>query len=383
MNVPTRADDDPVGAGIRGSPGCDRKGATRRAADIHLVLLPLERRRCRADDFHDERRTFTSPDRLRQRLRNNDYRRNEDRRRINLQDGRTAGYRNRATRHDDRVVRFIGVLRCCDCISRGGGSHHVYIVFPPLIRWRCRARRLDREKHRSGQIDKLGLRLRLNGDGPGRADDTLAHGVVAAVGDKNIPGAIDRHTVGRRKTDGVARAVHGARRARESRDRAHDTGRRNPTDRAVNGVGYKNRARAVDRYSGRTVEARLEPNPVGTSFVTRRASQGRDGPSGGDFADRVVVGVGDVDIARTIDRHPTRAVEARVSTVAIEVTRIGAVAARERAHAAARRNLAEGVVARIRDVDVARTVHGNPVRRRKLGVASHPIHTARGSGTTC
>ena len=97
----------------------------------------------------------------------------------------------------------------------------------------------------------------------------------------------------------------------------------------------------------------------------------------------MVVGVGDVDVARTIDRHPTRAVEARVSTVAIAVTGIGAVAACQGAHVAARRNLAERVVASIRDVDVARAVNGDPIRRRKLGVASHPIQTARASWTTC
>src|SRR3989442_1732489 len=162
------------------------------------------------------------------------------------------------------------------------------------------------------------------GERPDRpARRQLADLVVALVGDVDVARAFDRHPGGR---DGLCRGCGhpydtgcGARapaRVASAGDRRDRARRRQLADLVVVGVGDVDVARAVERDPGWFAElGRGRGRPVaagGRAWARARvavAGDRRDRPSQRQLADLVVVGVGDVDVARTVDRHPVWFVE--------------------------------------------------------------------------
>jgi len=86
----------------------------------------------------------------------------------------------------------------------------------------------------------------------------------------------------------------------------------------------------------RIVEARRSARAVGATGRTRHTGQCRHDPIDADFADRAVVGVGHIDVARRVDRDALGQVEER--GCAVRAAR-DAGGAGQGGHGAARRDL--------------------------------------------
>ena len=98
-------------------------------------------------------------------------------------------------------------------------------------------------------------------------------------------------------------------------DRRHLAVERHAADAVVAGVGHEQGPVGTDRNSARGVEPRLGAAPVAEPRLVA-ARDSAHAPAL-DRADAVVVGVGDEDHAVLIDRDADRAVEARLSGVAV------------------------------------------------------------------
>src|SRR5439155_862354 len=99
--------------------------------------------------------------------------------------------------------------------------------------------------------------------------------------------------------------------------------------------------------------------------AAREARDRRHVPLAGDLADRIVVGITDVDIPRAVDADAAaRVVEARVRASSIGGAHETGPA-RERAHHAVAADLANRAVVEIGYIEIARRVHGNRVRAVK------------------
>src|SRR3989442_1049231 len=162
------------------------------------------------------------------------------------------------------------------------------------------------------------------GERPDRpARRQLADLVVALVGAVDVDRAVERHPgwiaeLGRRRGRPVAarRRAWAPARVAGAGDRRDRPGRRQLADLLVVGVGDVDVARAVERDPGWFAElggGRGRPIAAGRRARARArvavAGDRRDRPSRRQLADLVVVGVGDVDVARTVDRHPVWFVE--------------------------------------------------------------------------
>ncbi len=108
-----------------------------------------------------------------------------------------------------------------------------------------------------------------------------------------------------------------------------------------------------------------------------RSGDGRDLPFGRDLADAVVVGVRDVDVAAPVHGHADGGVEARGGGVAVGVAR--RAFARDRADLPFGRDLADAVVARVGDVEIACVVNRQPRRRVERGRRARAVGEALGA----
>jgi hypothetical protein len=214
---------------------------------------------------------------------------------------------------------------------------------------RCHADRAvrtagDRRRTREGRYD-----------GGGR---DLADYGVRFIGDEQRPGWINRQTGWRREARGrpgairetgqadaprdrrdhtggadlaqddvrVPSAVHGDRRRQVERrcgtdpvggpgdtgstgHRSHHAGGRDQADRVVRRIGNEQTAGCSDRQIGRRVELRGRAASIGRADHAMRSGEGRDDACRGDFADRVVAGIGYVDIASHIGCEADRRIE--------------------------------------------------------------------------
>src|SRR5262245_39992438 len=140
-------------------------------------------------------------------------------------------------------------------------------------------------------------------------DDTvagnLADEVVGCVGDEQIAGPIHRDT--RRLVElggrgGTAIAAKACR--RRARHRADHTGRSDPADAVVFGIGDEKVSLRIDRYITRLVQlgggSRAAVSAEAKSPV---AGHSRDDAGRIDLANAIVEGVGEEQIAFTICRH--------------------------------------------------------------------------------
>ena len=184
-----------------------------------------------------------------------------------------------------------------------------------------------------------------------------------------------------RSAGGVGRAAH----PRGSCQRGHHTGRGDLADSVVVRVGHVDVARAVGGNASRVPETGRSPGGVGRAAHPRGSSQRGHLPGGGDLADGVVARVGHVDVARAVGGNAPRVPETGRSAGGV-----GRAAhprgSCQRGHHTGRGDLADGVVARVGQVDVARAVGGNVAWAVKtgggacaIGVA-RPVHIARERG---
>ncbi|OQB91096.1 MAG: hypothetical protein BWX86_02093 [Verrucomicrobia bacterium ADurb.Bin122] len=120
-------------------------------------------------------------------------------------------------------------------------------------------------------------------------------------------------------------------------------------------IGDIERARAVDENPRRAVKPCVRARAIRRTRHAGAASEGRHHAGGCHAADRVVTGVGDVGVTRSIHRDGLRTPQARAGRRGIEVARSGAD---ERRHAAVGGDPADGGVARIGHVERAVGLRG-------------------------
>src|SRR5439155_24945029 len=99
---------------------------------------------------------------------------------------------------------------------------------------------------------------------------------------------------------GGIRAVSGAGQTSKSTDRGS---RSDFANGAVVGVGYIDVVCAVYRESGREVKPCGAAGAIGAASAAGQTGKSAHHASGSDFADGAVVGIGDEDIADTVDGH--------------------------------------------------------------------------------
>ena len=98
--------------------------------------------------------------------------------------------------------------------------------------------------------------------------------------------------------------------ARRADNRRCRPGRRDLADRRVVDVSDMDVARGIDRDTFRWVEPRRTARAIGAARDTRLLGKRSDDTGGRDLADRIVAGVGDIDVARGIDGGAARRAEA-------------------------------------------------------------------------
>ncbi len=125
-------------------------------------------------------------------------------------------------------------------------------------------------------------------------------------------------------------------------------------NRVVGGVGDVQVPRGIDREAGDETEPCAGSGTIDVSGLAT-ARDGGDHARGGDLADARLARFADIQVALRINGDRRRDVEARLASWAVRGTRGGS--AGQRRHDALRRDLANAVAAAIGHVDVAHAVH--------------------------
>ena len=146
-------------------------------------------------------------------------------------------------------------------------------------------------------------------------------------------------------------------------------------------VGNKHSAARTRRNAPRNGKSRGRADAVLVARMVREAPDGGDLSFGRYHADRVVHVIRDEDITHTIHCHSLRVLKSSNSDRAIFATPLPRDAGECGDHAA-RRHLANEVVGRIRDVDVSIAIHRHSIRSVKPRRAAGAVGRARDPGRT-
>ena len=125
--------------------------------------------------------------------------------------------------------------------------------------------------------------------------------MVARIGDVNIAQSVDRDTVGLLESRKAAVAIHRAADAGDAGDRAHIARGGDAAQRVVERIDNINVGRGArfHRDAFGLAEAGERTESIGRAAEAGRTGE-RDDVAAADFADGVVAGVGDVNVARGI-----------------------------------------------------------------------------------
>ena len=127
------------------------------------------------------------------------------------------------------------------------------------------------------------------------------------------------------------------------------------------------------------VETRGGPGPIGTADRFRAPCKGTDLAGWGNFPNRAVARVGDIQVAGCVDGNPRGIVQARRSTIAVGGTGLTGQA-REGTHRTGLGNLANRVVAAVGDVDVARGIDSHSIRAEEPGRGARAVKISGAGG---
>ena len=207
------------------------------------------------------------------------------------------------------------------------------------------------------------------GHGPG-GDDDLPDGVVLRVRDVQVAGPVSRDAAWRTEICVGAGPVRAGDLVRPAREGGHGAGRDDDLpDDAVLGVGDVEVARSVRGDVARAVEAVPQARPR-VQDGTRRARERVDGAGRNrDFPDRAVVG--DVKVARPVGGDVAWAVEAGGGAHAIRAAVLARRAGEGGDDAGRDDDLADALVVGVGDLEVAGAVGGD---------AARPAEARRGAG---
>ena len=138
------------------------------------------------------------------------------------------------------------------------------------------------------------------------------------------------------------------------------------TNGVIVGVGHIDRPVGVHREPVRVVKLGRCPSAVVGPRNTGGARQGGYDPSGGDLAEGMVIRVHHVKIASAIGRRFSRKVELRPTARPVGGTRTAGQPG-HRSHPARRQDFAQGLVPRIGHIHVSRAIHGHATGRAEQG----------------
>ena len=230
--------------------------------------------------------------------------------------------------------------------------------------------RLAKARRGSGSVARGRSDAGEGGDDARRRD--AADRVVARVG--HVERAVGQRGETGRKIElrGRARAGGTARMFGSAGQRGdRRAARGDPAHGVVAGVRHEHVARRIHGDGTRQEELRREPRGIGGAGDSSGAGQRGDRAGGGDFANGVVARISDVEIARTIERQTGRLVDAGGAPLPVRRTRAARIAGADRDRAGAD-DAAHDVVPPVgevdglavgRDGDAARGVHGRIGRR--------------------
>ena len=287
---------------------------------------------------------------------------------VDIQVGRVQG------EHIVAAVTGLSVA-CHSADVAGGHGHHTHTVVA-AVRHVDVASTVQRDPSRRVQVRTRGgpavLRRGVTGragarhrrDGPGR---DFTHPLIRAVADVEVAGAVHHEParVLQRRTRGGA-AVPGKGARAVARHRRDGAGRVHPADAVVAAVRNVEVAGRVHGQQGGVVQGGASGRPavLGPRVTGRAGARHRRDDAGGrrDFADALVRLIRNVEVARAVHRHPVRGVQGgrdgQPTVLGRRVTR-RAGARHRRDKPGRRRDLADALVGGIRNVDVARRVHGD------------------------
>ena len=153
-------------------------------------------------------------------------------------------------------------------------------------------------------------------------------------------------------------------------------------DRVVVGISDVQVAAAVHRDVFRIVKPRVAPGPIRTGVNACRSGQRRHHPIRPNrprLPDCVVAAVRHIDVGPLVHRHTGGRTEPCVAIRPVRAARAARLPGQRRDHPirANRRHFPDCVVAFVRHIDVARAVHRHAGRRIELRVAIRPVRAAR------
>lgn len=154
--------------------------------------------------------------------------------------------------------------------------------------------------------------------------------------------------------------------AQQRADRAIGT---DATHRVVEQVGHQQRAMGIEGQRHRRIEARRDAQAIGQPRALA-AGQGTHVAVGADHPDAVVEGVGHIDLALRVHRDAHRCIEARLRGRPIGVTLL---ATGQRDHLAIGADTAERVVAGVGYVQVALRIGGDARGRIETGLQCRAV----------
>ena len=149
-------------------------------------------------------------------------------------------------------------------------------------------------------------------------------------------------------------------------------------------VGYEKVARAVGSHPQRVVESRNSPRAVAAARHSRGPCERGDRARGDiDLSNRVVAIVGNEKRARTVRSHITRLKKSGGRSCAVAATRRSWGTSKRGDHACGDSDLSNRVVVRVGDEEVARTVADHTFRIVKSSAGPLAILLPRSAQLTC
>ena len=188
---------------------------------------------------------------------------------------------------------------CCRCRRRKVGP-----------RYRGRHLGARRNGSRSGAIRAASHQGRAAESGDCPAEGYFSDRVIHGVGEVDIPGLAYRDTDRAEKARGEDGAI-GASAGLSQAGHGGDCFRgRDAANQIVGAIGNVNIRRAIDGHAPRSIESSHASDAIVSPELAGETGERADGACGCHFSNRVIEGIGDVDVPASVDRDSSRSVEA-------------------------------------------------------------------------
>ena len=201
-----------------------------------------------------------------------------------------------------------------------------------------------------------------------------ANRVVGCIRHKYIRSRVNRDTSGMIKSRDTTRPVGATGCAGQSSQSAHDTRRRDFANRVIEGIGDVDVACRVDDDTSRTAEACIASGPIRAAHLPGLPSQSRYSAGGSNFPNRVVVSIAHIEVSCAVQTHANR----RRKPCRAPCT-IGAPGHSWRpgksAYHTSGSNFSNCMISRIGNVEVVRTIECDLRGRCKPGGTSGAVGT--------